>query len=370
LDSIKGRPLIDLRAIDSDLFNAWDERKEQIKTEREEAEEAERQAQIEAERAEAERLDAERQRKIENNELDYEDSNPVVWQELPSKAAEKKALVADVEKFEALSQLRKAETWNGMTGEERGRIGGFTGTPLSASDKDFTPKALSPQEMAQVEAQAKALKANREFIDLPTVNRIRELQEVYELAPTKAEHDDAAQRLSHIARGLERAANAEVPLTSLRAFDRQTGEWGNVAPQTTHKRTPDGYEIVFTEEDGKSVPVVTKLTAEEYGEGRHWLEENDPSELPKPMDESTLVNEFSRPLHDQMSNPGEPVTETRNPSAKTEGPSTPQAFLETHGKITKHDVRLWPADTVARFNRDFPDAARTLLRGEEVTELV
>jgi hypothetical protein len=382
LEAIKGRPLIDLRSIDPDLANAVDERKNEITQAREEQERADEQARREEERIEEERLEAERKARAEVGELPtYAEEHPVIYSDttLPSKVKDRAAFHEQLAAFGKHTAAWKADRWDKATPEERGIISAGFGEPLHADLNGFTPKEgeLSQLERQSLEAQAKAFKATKLFVDAPTLALVAKTEQQQNGASTRAESDAALQKLVHIAKGVEVDARSQLPFQT--PYKRQvtlTGPDGEKTvvyeqrpDKTEAKRTADGGAIVTETDLGTGQQRIIEYSAEEYAEVKAELMLEAPDELPASLRESTITDEFSRPLHDRGTEPGEPTRVQTNPLAKVTGPETPEQFLEAHGKITKADIKLWAADVQARFGRNFPDAARALLRGEEVTEL-
>jgi hypothetical protein len=381
IESIKGALLRDLRAADDVLADQVLNRQAEIKQAREAEEAAAEQARIEAEAAAVRAEEEGRQRRTEAGELTYADEHPVEYTDttLPAKSKDREAFHQKLAEFGKHTAAWKADRWEQMADEERGVIAVGWGEPLHADLNGFTPKdgELSQLERQSLEAQAKAFKATKLFVDAPTLALVTETERQQDGANTRAESDAALQRLVHIAKGVEADGRSRLPFqTPYKRPVTLTGPDGEktvVYEQrpgiTKAARTADGGAIVTEIDEGTGQRRITEYSAEEYAEIKAQLMLEAPDELPAPLSGSTITDEFSRPLHDVGTKAGEATRVQVNPLAKNEGPSTPQEFIQVHSRITKADIKLWPADVQAKFNRDFPDAARTLLRGEEVTEL-
>jgi hypothetical protein len=368
VEQIKGAALRDLRAADAVLAGQVEDRKNEIAEAKEQEEQAEAQARIEAERVEDERVEAERQRKEEAGELTYADEHPVEYQPLPTKSADRTAFDQTLAEFGKHTPAWKADHWEQATPEERGAIAVGYGEPLHADLKGFTPAdgELTPLERQQLEAQVKAFKAARHFVDAPTLDLVTEAERQRERGATRAELDAGLQNLAHLAKGVEADARGRLPFQT--PYDT-TAYPGGRPDKTVYARTADGGAIITEFDEGTGQQRVTEFSAEEYAEIKAQLMLEAPQEMPPPLSGSTLVDEMSRPVRDWTESPGETTSVQVSPFAKNEGPSTPEAFLEAFGKITRADLRLWPADTQSRFTRDYLDASRALFRGEEITEL-
>jgi hypothetical protein len=378
IEDVKGGILRDLRDADPIVADLVVNRKTDIAQTREDEEAAAEQRRIEAE-AEALRVaEEERQRKIKAGELTYADEHPVEYHDLGGKAKDRTAFMNQMNAFGKHSQAWQAERWDQATPEERGTIAAGYGEPLHADLAEFTPKdgELTQLERESLKAQVKKLKATKYFLDTETVDAIIEAERQVENANTRAGSDAGLQKLVHLAKGIELGERSQLPFQTPHKVQqtvvvdgKKTVEWVEKPDTTTTRRTLDGGSIVTEIDKGTGQLRTTEFSPEEAAELKTQLLLEAPQELPQGISGSVLTDEFSRPVHDFGTEPGEAARVQVNPLAKTEGPATPEAFLEAHGKITKADLKLWPADVQARFNRSYPDAARALLRGEEVAEL-
>jgi hypothetical protein len=316
--------------------------------------------------------------KVEANELTYADEHPVIYSDLPTKSKDRAERKEKLAEFSKHSPAWQADWWDRATPEDRGVIAAEWDEPLHADLGGFEPKELTDLERQQVKSQVEQLKATKHFLDAETVAAITEAEQEREQEGPRA--DAGLQKLLHLYAGIQTDVQSRLPFqTPHRVSQKVVGEdgkkklvWTEKPDMTTTARTADGGAIVTEFDFGTGQIQMTEFSAEEAAELRAQLMLEDPKELPLPLGGSEIVDEFSRPVSDYGVRSGEatevPQRIQVSPFA-AKGPETPQAFLEVHGKITRDDVKLWPADTTAKFNRDFPDAARSLLRGDEVTEL-